>query len=72
MKKNDGKIGTKQRGLDINLNNACNLKCEHCFTLSPQGLNTHIKLDLSDIRRIADQAHELGIFEIDLQVESCC
>ena len=67
VKKNDGKIGTKQRGLDINLNNACNLKCEHCFTLSPQGLNTHIKLDLSDIRRIADQAHELGIFEIDLQ-----
>ena len=34
VKNNDGKIGTKQRGIDLNLNNACNLRCEHCFTNS--------------------------------------
>ena len=38
VKSNNGQIGIKQRGLDLNLNNACNLKCEHCFTLSPKGL----------------------------------
>ena len=67
VKKNDGHIGTRQRGLDINLNNACNLKCEHCFTLSPTGLNSKISLDLKTIERIGNEAHELGIFEIDLQ-----
>ena len=37
VKANNNQIGTKQRGLDININNACNLTCEHCFTLSPTG-----------------------------------
>ena len=65
IKDNDGKIGTKQRGIDLNLNNACNLRCEHCFTLSPKG--DHVKEVLSPeiISRIADEADELGIFEWD-------
>ena len=67
LKGNDRKIGTKQRGLDINLRNACNLKCEHCFTLSPLGLETQDRLSIEDLARIGDQAHELGIFELDLQ-----
>ena len=29
IKNNDGKIGTKQRGIDMNLNG--NLRCKHCF-----------------------------------------
>mgnify|MGYP000002176560 FL=1 len=64
---NDGLIGTKQRGIDINLNNACNLKCRHCFTNSP--LNDHITERLSNdtLARISDEAHEQGIFEYDLQ-----
>ena len=67
IKDNDGKIGTKQRGIDLNLNNACNLRCEHCFTLSPKG--DHVKEVLSPeiISRIADEADELGIFEWDIQ-----
>jgi len=67
VNKNDGKIGVKQRGIDINVNNACNLRCKHCFTNSPLG--DHIKewMDPKVISRIADEAHELGIFEWDLQ-----
>jgi len=64
---NNGHIGTKQRGIDVNINNACNLKCKHCFTNSP--LNEHIKERVSndDLARISDEADELGIFEYDLQ-----
>jgi len=64
---NNGCIGTKQRGLDVNINNACNLKCKHCFTNSP--LNDHIKERISndDLARISDEADDLGIFEYDLQ-----
>lgn len=67
IKKNDGQIGIKQRGLDINLRNACNLKCEHCFTLSPVGLNTDKFLPQDLLERIGNEAHDLGIFELDLQ-----
>ena len=33
VNKNDGKIGTKTRGIDLNFNNACNLS-KYCFTTS--------------------------------------
>ena len=67
LKGNKREIGIKQRGLDINLRNACNLKCEHCFTMSPLGLETQERLDTEVLSRISDEAHELGIFELDLQ-----
>ena len=67
LKNNDGKIGTKQRGIDMNLNNACNLRCEHCFTESPKGTRVKDFLPPEKIAEIADQADELGIFEWDLQ-----
>ena len=67
VKANDGHIGTKQRGLDMNLNNACNLRCKHCFTNSPLGDHVKDMLPLEKIADIADQADELGIFEWDLQ-----
>ena len=67
IKSNNGQIGIKQRGLDLNLNNGCNLKCEHCFTLSPKGLRTNERMPVDKISEIMDQAHDLGIFEIDLQ-----
>ena len=67
LKKNNRQIGTKQRGLDINLRNACNLTCEHCFTMSPIGLGVGHSLNQEIIKSIGDQAHELGIFELDLQ-----
>lgn len=67
VKANDGRIGTKQRGIDINVNNACNLRCKHCFTNSPLGDHVKDMLPLSKIAEIADQADELGIFEWDMQ-----
>lgn len=67
VRKNDGRIGTKQRGIDLNFNNACNLKCEYCFTNAPK--NDHVKemLPIEMVASIADQADALGIFEFDLQ-----
>ena len=67
VNKNDGKVGTKTRGIDLNLNNACNLRCKYCFTNSPKG--DHVKEFLSPkiIGNLADQADELGYFEFDLQ-----
>jgi len=67
VRQNGGRIGTKQRGLDMNLNNACNLRCQHCFTNSPLGDHVKEILPTAKIAEIADQAHELGIFEWDLQ-----
>ena len=37
LKNNDGKVGTYHRGIELNLNNACNLRCKYCFTGSPKG-----------------------------------
>ena len=67
VRKNDGKIGQKQRGIDINFNNACNLRCEYCFTNSPKGDHAKDQLPVDMMGKIADQADELGIFEFDLQ-----
>ena len=67
VQKNDGKVGTKTRGIDLNFNNACNLRCKYCFTNSPTGDHAKDTLDLDMVASIADQADELGIFEFDLQ-----
>ena len=67
VRKNNGQIGTKQRGIDMNFNNACNLRCKYCFTNSPIGDHAKDMLDLDMVASIADQADELGIFEFDLQ-----
>jgi MoaA/NifB/PqqE/SkfB family radical SAM enzyme len=67
VRKNNGEIGTKQRGIDLNFNNACNLTCDYCFTNSPK--HDHVKemLPVDVVARIANEADELGIFEFDLQ-----
>ena len=67
VKQNDGKIGTFQRGIDLNFNNACNLRCKYCFTNSPKGDHVKDMLPIPVIEDIANQADELGIFEFDLQ-----
>ena len=67
LRANNGQIGTKQRGIDVNLNNACNLRCEHCFTNSPLGDHVKEIIEPSVIARVADEAHGQGIFEWDLQ-----
>jgi len=67
VRKNNGQIGTKQRGIDLNYNNACNLRCEYCFTNSPKGDHAKEELPTDIVTDIANQADELGIFEFDLQ-----
>src|SRR5210317_2212525 len=67
VKKNNGKVGTKTRGIDLNFNNACNLRCKYCFTNSPKGDHVKEYLDYKAIARLADEADELGYFEFDLQ-----
>ena len=67
VQKNDGKVGTKTRGIDLNFNNACNLRCKYCFTNSPKGDHVKDFLPISKLREIADEADELGYIEWDLQ-----
>lgn len=63
---NDGKIGTNLRVLEFVYNNACNFKCKHCSTRAPLGDTTSHKIPLEKIGDLADQAHELGIYEFNL------
>ena len=67
VNENDGKVGTKTRGIDLNLNNACNLRCKYCFTNSPKGDHVKDRLPPDVLASVADQADELGYFEFDLQ-----
>ena len=67
VKYNDGKVGTKTRGIDLNFNNACNLRCKYCFTNSPKGDHVKEYLDYEAIAKLANEADELGYFEFDLQ-----
>ena len=67
VKKNNGEVGTKTRGIDLNLNNACNLRCKYCFTNSPKGDHIKDRLPPEIIADLANQADELGYFEFDLQ-----
>tara|TARA_Y100000588_G_scaffold254959_1_gene269479 strand:+ start:600 stop:1658 length:1059 start_codon:yes stop_codon:yes gene_type:complete len=67
VKKNDGQIGTKQRGIELNFNNLCNFRCKHCFTNSHIGERAKEMLPINKVADLADQAHELGMFEFDLQ-----
>ena len=56
VQKNDGKVGTKTRGIDLNFNNACNLRCKYCFTNSPKGDHVKEYLDINAIKKLADEA----------------
>jgi len=67
LKKNDGKIGTFRRGIEMNYNNACNLRCKYCFTNSPKGDHVKDFLPIKKIKEIADEADDLGFVEWDLQ-----
>lgn len=66
VKKNGNNIGKTPRCITLNYNNLCNFKCDFCFSSEPN--NEHLKAALSfdTIKDIADQAHELGIWEIVL------
>ena len=53
--------------VEVDFNNACNLRCKYCFTNSPKGDHVTEYLDYDAIARLADEADELGYFEFDLQ-----
>lgn len=61
-----GTFGTLPRGLFINYSNVCNFHCEQCFTQSPNGLKKS-RLTIEKMKELADQADELGMYEIDIQ-----
>ena len=54
LRKNDGKIGTYHRGIELNYNNACNLRCKYCFTGSPLGDHVKDFLEIDKIKELAD------------------
>lgn len=66
-----GDMGAQKKlqpsGFILNYSNKCNFTCEHCFTQSGSGDISDTKLTLEDIRLLADQADELGVYEIDIQ-----
>lgn len=66
VRKNNNRIGKIARSLVINYNNTCNFKCDFCFSADPE--NEYLKKSLSFevIKDLADQAHELGAWEIVL------
>jgi MoaA/NifB/PqqE/SkfB family radical SAM enzyme len=66
VKANNNQIGTIPRSILLNYNNVCNFKCEFCFSAETD--NKHIRdcLDFETIRNLADQADELGVWEIVL------
>ncbi len=65
LKNNGGKVGKIPRSITLNYHNACNFKCTFCYSEVENKYNKE-RLELSEIERIADEAHELGIWEIVL------
>lgn len=66
IKKNGNKIGKIPRTLVIDYNNICNFKCEFCYEREEMKYNK-ISLEIEEIEKLADQAYELGVWEIILQ-----
>jgi MoaA/NifB/PqqE/SkfB family radical SAM enzyme len=61
-------------GFVFNYSNRCNFKCKHCYTGSGSGDIESVQaekdkgvLSLGDIKSLADQADDLGVYEIDIQ-----
>lgn len=67
VKENGGKIGKAPRIIDLSYDNACNFKCQHCFTKAPEGINTLKHISMERITKLADEADALGFYEFDLQ-----
>ncbi|RRD93849.1 radical SAM protein [Clostridiales bacterium COT073_COT-073] len=66
LRKNNNRVGSIPRSISIDYNNICNFKCEFCYELTDLKYNK-LRLDFETIARVADEAYELGIFEIVLQ-----
>ncbi len=59
--------GTRVKGFILNYSNKCNFTCPHCYTRSGAGEFGETTLTIEDIKRLADEADALGVYEIDIQ-----
>lgn len=59
--------GTRVKGFILNYSNKCNFTCPHCYTKSGAGEFGETTLTIQDIKRLADEADALGVYEIDIQ-----
>lgn len=59
--------GTRVKGFVLNYSNKCNFTCPHCYTRSGAGEFGETKLTMEDIKRLANEADEMGVYEIDIQ-----
>lgn len=66
VRKNKNNIGDIPRSLALDYNNICNFKCEFCYEQEERKYNKE-HLSFEQIRKLADEAFELGIWEIVLQ-----
>lgn len=62
-----GGNGTLAKGFILNYSNKCNFHCKHCYTRSGAGEFGETLLTLEDVKKLADQADALGVYEIDIQ-----
>lgn len=67
VKKNGNKINNVPRAMIINYNNACNFRCDFCYSTIANSKLNKATLSLDRLAKLADEAHELGIWEIVLQ-----
>lgn len=67
VKKNGNKINNIPRAMIINYNNACNFRCDFCYSTVANSKINKATLSLDKIKELADEAHELGMWEIVLQ-----
>lgn len=62
-----GENGILAKGFILNYSNKCNFHCKHCYTRSGAGEFGETLLTMEDVKRLADQADALGVYEIDIQ-----
>lgn len=67
LRKNGGRIGTAPQSIIINYNNRCNLRCKFCYENSLQAKYANTELSFEELADFADQADELGYYDITLQ-----
>lgn len=66
VRKNGNKIGKIARGLTLDYNNICNFRCEFCYEQEERKYYKEC-MSFEEIAKLADEAYELGIWEIVLQ-----
>ena len=67
LRNNDGKIGVAPQSIIINFNNRCNLNCKFCYEHMLQEEYGNVQLDYEQLTSFADQADELGYYDITIQ-----